>query len=256
MADDIAGGLIHTETIRQDRAAAETGRPDGQTPRSEIDMTSTKPVNIVAPMDIENESMRIIESEIPEPRPFAGAEWLVVRRMIHTSADFDMLDLACFSPGAVEAGCAALERGCRIFTDTEMARCAIPARRLEPLGCTVTCLMNDPEVMERARREGITRAKAAVDKSAPDMKGGIVVIGNAPTALLRLLELVEGGEAAPALVVGMPVGFVNAAESKALLASQPHVPFITIKGRKGGSPLAGCAVNAMADIVLKTRGLS
>lgn len=223
---------------------------------SENDMSSTKPVNIVAPMEIENESMRIIESEVPEPRPYAGDEWLVVRRMIHTSADFEMLDLVRFSPGAVDTGREALARGCRVFTDTEMARCAIPMRRLEPLGCSVTCLMNDPAVMERAKREGITRAKAAVDKSAADMAGGIVVIGNAPTALLRLLELVEAGQAAPALVVGMPVGFVNAAESKAMLAAQTHVPFITIEGRKGGSPLAGCAVNAMADMAFRGQTVS
>lgn len=207
---------------------------------------TAKPVDIVAPNDIERESMRIIDSEVPEPRPFAGVEWQIVRRMIHTSADFELLDLVRFSPGAVEAGRAALSAGCTIYTDTEMARCAIPLRRMAPLGCTVTCLMNDPEVAERARREGTTRARAAVDKAAPDMAGSIVVVGNAPTALLRLLELAEQGKAAPALVVGMPVGFVNAAESKALLAAQNVLPYVTIEGRKGGSPLAGCVVNALA----------
>ena len=219
-------------------------------------MTSMKPMDVTGPMDIENESMRIIEAEVPEPRAFAGLEWLVVRRMIHTSADFEMLDLVRFSPGAVEAGVAALAGGCRVFTDTEMARCAIPVRRMEPLGCTVTCLMNDPEVAERARREGITRARAAVDKAAQDMAGGIVVVGNAPTALLRLMELLDGGLAAPALVVGMPVGFVNAAESKDLLSRRTDVPFVTIRGRKGGSPLAGCVVNALADRTLQRQVIS
>ena len=212
-----------------------------------------RPVNITAPMDIERASLGIIDSEVPEPRPFSGYEWQVVRRMIHTSADFELLKLVRFSPGAIQAGRAALARGCRVFTDTEMARCAIPLRRMTPLDCTVTCLMNDPEVVTRAKREGVTRALAAVDKAAPEMKGAIVVIGNAPTALLRLLELTRQGVAAPALVVGMPVGFVNAAESKALLAAQHAIPYITVAGRKGGSPLAGCVVNAMADMVLAAR---
>lgn len=213
-----------------------------------------RPADIIAPMDIERESLRIIDSEAPEPRPFQGREWLVVRRMIHTSADFELLDLVRFSPGAVEAGLAALGRGCRVFTDTEMARCAIPLRRMAPLGCTVTCLMNDPEVAERAAAQGVTRARAAVDKAAPDMDGAVVVVGNAPTALLRLLELAEQGRVAPALVVGMPVGFVNAAESKALLALQNKLSYVTIQGRKGGSPLAGCVINALADILLSDTG--
>ncbi|MBU1002238.1 MAG: precorrin-8X methylmutase [Proteobacteria bacterium] len=212
--------------------------------------STTVPVDISAPMDIENESLRIIESEVPEPRPFQGIEWQIVRRMIHTCADFELLDLVRFHPLAVAAGRQALAAGCRIFTDTEMARCAIPLRRMAPLGCTVTCLMNDPEVAARAKREGITRALAAVDKAARDMDGAIVVIGNAPTALLRLLELSRLGKARPALVVGMPVGFVNAAESKALLAAQQTLPYITIQGRKGGSPLAGCVINALAQSLL------
>lgn len=209
-----------------------------------------KTLNIIKPQAIEDESLRIIESEVPEPRPFEGPQWQVVRRMIHTSADFEMLDLVKFHPKAIDAGLAALGNGCTIYTDTEMARCAIPVRRMEPLGCTVKCLMNDPKVAARAKAEGITRAKAAVDQAAADMAGAILVVGNAPTALLRILELAEKDEIAPALVVGMPVGFVNAAESKALLEQQSALPYITIRGRKGGSPLAGCAVNALAEIVL------
>jgi precorrin-8X/cobalt-precorrin-8 methylmutase len=204
-------------------------------------------------MDIERESMRIIDAEVPEPRPFAGARWLVVRRMIHTTADFELLDLARFSPGAVEAGVAALAAGCALFTDTHMARCAIPLRRLTPLGCSIACFMDDPAVAGRARREGITRARAAVDHAAERMDGAILVVGNAPTALLRILEHVEAGRMAPALVVGMPVGFVNAAESKELLMAQDRVPWITIAGRKGGSALAGSAVNALADMALDGR---
>lgn len=203
--------------------------------------------------DIEAESMRIIESEVPEPRPFAGAQWLVVRRMIHTTADFEMLDLARFHPDALEAGLAALSRGCGIFTDTEMARAGIPARRTDLLGCTVRCLMRDPDVLALSQAAGSTRARAAIDFAVSDIRPEIYVIGNAPTALLRLLEHVEAGRATPALIVGMPVGFVNAAESKDLLLRQSRVPFITVAGRKGGSALAASAVNALADIVLQQR---
>ncbi|SNR77584.1 precorrin-8X methylmutase [Humidesulfovibrio mexicanus] len=203
--------------------------------------------------DIEAESMRIIESEVPEPWPFAGAQWLVVRRMIHTTADFEMLDLARFHPDAVEAGLAALSRGCGIFTDTEMARAGIPARRTDLLGCTVRCLMRDPDVLALSQAAGSTRARAAIDFAVSDIRPEIYVIGNAPTALLRLLEHVEAGRATPALIVGMPVGFVNAAESKDLLLRQSRVPFITVAGRKGGSALAASAVNALADIVLQQR---
>lgn len=203
--------------------------------------------------DIEAESMRIIESEVPEPRPFAGVQWLVVRRMIHTTADFEMLDLARFHPNAVDAGLAALSRGCTIFTDTEMARAGIPTRRTDLLGCTVRCLMGDPDVLALSQAAGCTRARAAIDFAVSDIRPEIYVIGNAPTALLRLLEHVDAGRAAPALIVGMPVGFVNAAESKELLLRQSRAPFITVAGRKGGSALAASAVNALADIVLQQR---
>ncbi|MDR3640100.1 MAG: precorrin-8X methylmutase [Humidesulfovibrio sp.] len=200
--------------------------------------------------DIEAESLRIIDAEVPEPRPYAGAEWPVVRRMIHTTADFEMLQLVRFHPRAVEAGLSALAAGAVLVTDTEMARAGIPDRRMDKLGCQVRCLMRDAEVLELSRQLGCTRARAAVDFAVSRIKPDIYVIGNAPTALLRLLEHIEAGRAKPALVVGMPVGFVNAAESKALLLAQSAVPFIVIEGRKGGSALAASAVNALADLAL------
>jgi len=200
--------------------------------------------------DIETESLRIIDSEVPEPRPFAGEQWAVVRRMIHTTADFEMTSLVRFHPRAVEAGLAALSAGALLVTDTEMARAGIPERRMTPLGCRVRCLMRDPDVLALAQAEGCTRARAAVDFAVARLQPEIYVIGNAPTALLRLLEHIEAGRAAPALIVGMPVGFVNAAESKELLMAQTHVPYIAIKGRKGGSALAASAINALAEIVL------
>ncbi|MGE4298291.1 MAG: precorrin-8X methylmutase [Desulfovibrionaceae bacterium] len=211
-----------------------------------------------APEAIEARSFAIIDAECPEPRPFAGARWEIVRRMIHTTADFDMLALARFHPQAVDAGLAALRRGCEVFTDTEMARCGIPLRRMEPLGCRVTCFMNDPDVVARAKAEGITRATAAMDLAGDRLDGAIVVVGNAPTALLRLLERLDAapdGRPAPrpALVVGMPVGFVNAAESKELLMARTDIPSIAVAGRKGGSALAACVVNALAAMVLRER---
>lgn len=208
-------------------------------------MTDITFQNFRKPEDIEAESFRIIDSEVPEPRPFQGARWAIVRRMIHTTADFEMLELVRFHERAVESGLNALRSGCVIVSDTEMARRGMPVRRLDPLGCSVHCLMNDPRVVERARSEGITRAKAAVDVAVAELQPDVWVVGNAPTALIRLVERVDEGAANPALVVGMPVGFVNAAESKELLMSR-DIPYISIQGRKGGSALAASVINALA----------
>lgn len=208
-------------------------------------MTDITLQNFVNPQEIETESFRIIDSEVPEPRPFQGRKWQIVRRMIHTTADFEMLNLVRFHENAVESGVHALANGAVIVTDTEMARCGMPLRRLEPLGCSVRCLMNDERVVARAKAEGITRAKAAVDVAVTEIKPEIYVVGNAPTALVRLVEHFDNGAISPALVVGMPVGFVNAAESKALLMSR-DIPYISIEGRKGGSALAASVINALA----------
>lgn len=223
------------------------------------------------PEDIERESFRLIDAEVPEPRPFAGPAWEVVRRMIHATADFELLSLARFHPGAIEAGLTALAAGAVMVTDTEMARMGIPQRRLEPLGCRAVCLIGDPRAAEAARREGTTRTAAAVDLAVDLARGpGIVaetphaplvfVIGNAPTALLRLVDHMRAGRVRPALVAGMPVGFVNAAQSKARLAdfgdTPAGVPYITIQGRKGGSTSAAAAVNALLELALKRRELS
>lgn len=201
--------------------------------------------NFTKPDEIEAESFRIIDSEVPKPRPFADEKWQIVRRMIHTTADFEMLDLVRFHENAVQNGIEALKNGATIVTDTEMAKRGIPVRRLDPLGCEVLCLMNDDRVVARAKNEGITRAKAAVDIAVDEIKPQIYVVGNAPTALIRLVEHYDNGRVSPALVVGMPVGFVNAAESKALLMSR-DIPYISIEGRKGGSALAASVVNALA----------
>lgn len=209
------------------------------------------------PSDIERMSFEIIDSEVPDPKPFAGIEWQIVRRMVHTTADFELIDLVRFHPEAVDAGLNALRSGCLVVTDTEMARCGIPLRRMTPLGCSVSCFMNDPEVIKRAKSESITRATAALDLAARYKKPAIYVIGNAPTALVRLVERIEmTGESLPGLVIGMPVGFVNAEESKRLLINQKRVPYISLEGRKGGSAMAACVVNALAEVVLAERKLS
>jgi len=205
--------------------------------------------NFIKPEDIEAESFRIIDSEVPKPRPFEGEKWEIVRRMIHTTADFELLKLVRFHPDAIISGVKALQNGAGIVTDTEMAKRGIPVRRLDPLGATVQCLINDERVIARAKNEGITRARAAVDVAVREIGPEIFVIGNAPTALIRLVEHFDKGDVSPALVVGMPVGFVNAAESKDLLMTR-DIPYIAIEGRKGGSALAASVVNALAILSL------
>jgi len=220
-------------------------------------MHSDSPVVIqpfLAPNEIEKRSFEIIDAEVPEPRPFTGRQWEIVRRLIHTTADFEMLTLVRIHPKAVQAGLAALRAGCHIITDTEMAKKGIPYRRLDPLGCSCSCFMNEPDVVARAKRENITRALAAVDKAAEIEGPAIFAVGNAPTALLRLLELVKERRISPDLIVGMPVGFVNAAESKRLLTEQTDIPYIAIEGRKGGSALAAATINALAEIALRGDG--
>lgn len=201
--------------------------------------------NFKKPEEIESESFRIIDSEVSKPRPYEGKQWEIVRRMIHTTADFELLKLVRFHETAVDQGLEALKNGATIVTDTEMARCGMPVRRLDPLGCKVLCLMNDPRVVERAKREETTRARAAIDVAVSEIRPEIYVVGNAPTALIRLVEHFDEGKVNPSLVVGMPVGFVNAAESKALLVSR-DLPYIVIEGRKGGSALAATVINALA----------
>lgn len=204
----------------------------------------------VPPEEIESRSLAIIDAEVPEPRPFMGEEWIVARRMIHTTADFDLLRYIHFHPKAVAAGKDALRAGADIVTDTRMALSGIPLRRITPLGGTVRCLIDDPQVAGQAKREQVTRSWAAVDVVMENGGADIFVIGNAPTALARLLHWLEQGARPPKLVVGMPVGFVNAVESKDMLCAQTLVPFITIKGRKGGSSLAASVINALAELVL------
>lgn len=207
---------------------------------------------LMAPGEIEKRSLEIIESEVPEPRPFREKEWLVVRRMIHTTADFDLLNLVKFHPRAIEEGINALKRGCLVITDTQMARMGITQARMDKLGCQVECYINMEQVIQKAARQGVTRTRAAVDFAVDRISGSIFVVGNAPMALMRVLDLIEQGKVLPALIVGTPVGFVNVIESKERLLLQDRIPYITVKGRKGGSALGASVVNQLALIALES----
>ncbi len=195
------------------------------------------------PLEIEQLSFQIIDSEAGD-HGFPPDQWPLVRRVIHTSADFEWQAMIRLHPQAIACGVAAIRAGGTVVTDTNMARVGIRQRDMEAFGGSVRCYMADERVAATAAREGTTRAKAAVDLAAAELSGGIYVVGNAPTALLRLIDLIDQGQATPALVVGLPVGFVNAAESKALLLDS-DVPFITNVGRKGGSNVAAAVVNAL-----------
>ena len=197
---------------------------------------------IIEPAAIEAESFRLIEAEVGT-HAFDARQWPVVRRIIHTTADFDFARITCFSPGAIDAGINALRRGEKVLCDTNMVRAGVSKPRLADFGSELVCHVADPEVARRARADGVTRSLVAMRRGVAE-GCGIFLIGNAPTALFELLHLAREGVARPSLVIGVPVGFVGAAESKeALLASA--LPFITCRGRKGGSAIAAAILNAM-----------
>lgn len=197
----------------------------------------------VLPQDIERRSMELIEQELKAPLPQDIAP--VVKRVIHTTADFDYAENLVFSPHAVERGREALRRGCTVVTDTTMAQSGINKRVLSDLGGTTECFIAHPEVVRRAREQGCTRSAAAVDYAAQTLTEPLVfAVGNAPTALLRICELVEAGVLRPELVIGVPVGFVNVVEAKELALTM-NVPHIVARGRKGGSNVAAAIVNAI-----------
>ncbi|MGM0540485.1 MAG: precorrin-8X methylmutase, partial [Thermodesulfobacteriota bacterium] len=154
---------------------------------------------------------------------------------------------------AVEAGVSALRNGCRIVTDTRMARAGITQARMQGLGCRVECLLDLPGLDADAVRQGLTRSAAGMQKAAASKENTLFVIGNAPTALFALLQALESQTAKTALIVGMPVGFVGAAESKEELQKIEAVPWMTISGRKGGSALAAACVNALAELALENQ---
>jgi precorrin-8X/cobalt-precorrin-8 methylmutase len=195
------------------------------------------------PHEIEQLSFKIIDKEAGQ-HSFDSKTWAIVRRMIHTSADFDYIKSVCLHPSAIEAGIHALSKGKNIITDTEMLRAGIRKKSVQTFGGETICLISDPKVSEVSKKNSTTRSLTAVDFALEHMQDGIYAIGNAPTALMRLIELCRNNIAKPALIIGLPVGFVNASESKAML-TELNIPYITNKGRKGGSNIAASVVNAL-----------
>ena len=203
---------------------------------------------IQQPQAIEAKSFDIISEIIAETRPdyrFASPlHEAIIKRVIHTTADFDYVDSLCISEGAVAKGIRALQNGACIVTDTQMAFSGVNKRVLEKFGGRAVCFMSDPDVAAEARERGETRATVSMERAAALDGPLVLAIGNAPTALVRACELIDAGELKPALVIGVPVGFVNVVESKELLLTM-DVPHIVARGRKGGSNVAAAICNAM-----------
>ncbi|UYZ82669.1 cobalt-precorrin-8 methylmutase [Entomomonas sp. E2T0] len=203
---------------------------------------------ITQPQNIEDRSFEIIQEIIEEIRPdYEFVDELqekIIKRCVHTSADFDWLDILKFSDDANQALLAALKNGATIYTDTNMVLSGMNKTRLDKLGCQYRCYVADPITRDIAHAKGITRSMAAVEQAAGEEGEKIFVFGNAPTALFRLLELYQEGKLKPAAVVGVPVGFVGAAESKDALM-QSDLPYIAAAGRKGGSNIAAAIINAL-----------
>ena len=200
-------------------------------------------IEIVRPMDIERRSMAIITEEL-NGRTWPEPEFSIVKRCIHTSADFEYADSLCFSEDAARKGIEALRRGASIVTDTRMAWSGINKKRLAEYGGEAFCFMSDEAVAEEAKERGCTRAAVCMERGAALEGEVIFAIGNAPTALARLYELIQEGKARPALIIGAPVGFVNVVEAKELIMTA-NVPYIVPRGRKGGSNIAAAVCNAM-----------
>ena len=203
----------------------------------------------IKPMDIEKRSFAIITELLGDTQLDPENE-LVIKRVIHTTADFDYVENLVFSPHAVGKGIAALREGCDIVTDTQMAKAGINKTILGRLGGEVHCFMSDPDVAAEAKARGETRATVSMERAAR-LEGPLVLaIGNAPTALISLHELMEAGKLDPALIIGVPVGFVNVVESKELFLDSP-VPHIIARGRKGGSNVAAAICNAMLYQIMR-----
>lgn len=197
----------------------------------------------IEPMQIEARSFEIISKELKDVKLIPGTED-IVKRCIHTSADFDYAENLKFSEGAVEKALRAIKDGACIVTDTQMAKAGINKASLAKHKGEVYCFMSDEDVAAAAREHKTTRAVAAMEKAAKLEKPVIFAIGNAPTALIRLYELIKEGKIKPELIIGVPVGFVNVVQSKELIM-QTDIPYIVARGRKGGSNIAACICNAL-----------
>lgn len=200
-------------------------------------------IKIVKPNEIEKRSMEIITQEL-NGRTWPEPQFSIVKRCIHTSADFDYADNLCFSENAAMLGVESLRRGAVIVTDTKMAWSGINKKKLAEYGGEAYCFMSDEDVAKEAQERGCTRAAICMERGAALGKEVIFAVGNAPTALIRLYELIQEGKVDPALIIGAPVGFVNVVEAKELIMTA-GVPYIVPKGRKGGSNIAATICNAM-----------
>ncbi|MCQ2969235.1 MAG: precorrin-8X methylmutase [Clostridium sp.] len=208
----------------------------------------------IAPLDIEKRSFEIISNELEAMGIELNSQnELVIKRCIHTSADFDYVNNLAFSEDAVKKGIEALtKKGAVIVTDTNMGKSGINKKVLAKLNSEVICYMADEEVAEIARQNGTTRAIASMDKAAELDRPIIFAIGNAPTALVRLYELINEGKFKPELIIGVPVGFVNVVEAKELIMDT-DIPYIIAKGRKGGSNIAAAICNALLYMISEER---
>lgn len=197
----------------------------------------------VLPNDIEKRSMEIIAEELGEVK-LDEEKLSIIKRVIHTSADFDYVRTLHFSEDAVQKAVEALKNGATIVTDTNMAKAGINKAGMDKLGCKAVCYMADSDVAAQAKIEGSTRAAACMEKACLIEGPVIIAIGNAPTALVRLDELIKEGKIKPELVIGVPVGFVNVVEAKEIIM-QAGIPYIVARGRKGGSNVAAAICNAL-----------
>ncbi|MGM0884875.1 MAG: precorrin-8X methylmutase [Bacillota bacterium] len=205
--------------------------------------TEFKPLT-VQPQEIEGKSFEIITEELGE-HPFTEQQYPIVQRIIHASADFELGRSLVFHKDAIKAGIKSIREGRTVVADVQMIQAGVSKERLERFGGGVKVYISDPDVMEEAKRLNTTRAIISMRKAIKEADGGIYAIGNAPTALLELIRLVKEGQARPGLIIGMPVGFVSAAESKDELRKL-DIPFITNIGRKGGSTIVVSAINAIS----------
>jgi precorrin-8X/cobalt-precorrin-8 methylmutase len=196
------------------------------------------------PQEIERQSMQIIESYL-QGYDFTPSQKAVVKRVIHTTGDPGIIEHIKFHPGATQAGREALRQGKNVFTDVNMLKVGINRKKIHGYGGEIYCAIAEPEIRVAALDWQITRAAASMRLFAKRLDGAVIAIGNAPTALFEVIDMIEKGFARPALIIGTPVGFVGAAESKELLIAKKLVPYITVTGTRGGSPIAVSMINAM-----------
>ena len=199
------------------------------------------------PEEIEVESLKRVEASLPDSLSLTRAQRYVVSRIVRAEGDPEIAGAVHFSEGAVEKGMQAILGGAEVVTDVRMTEVGISKALLSKLGVRTRCNIDSPQAAAKAREEGTTRSVAAMREMAPYLSGAVVAVGNAPTALLALLDLIKDGKAQPALVIGMPVGFVACAESKEELSRGP-IPYISVGGRRGGSSAAAATVNALLNL--------